>query len=368
MFKAQNLVDGSEINILATRWDGDLAQLRALGLQDQLVCPGCKRAVRVRVPRYRRRHFAHKHLQHCPHANASAELLEARAVLYHWLEQHTNRQVEIEKLLPDLAQPLDCWVESEHGRFAYLILPGNLHPEKRAMIKAALSKSAAQAHWLFLAPMLRMEEGRLDRIFLTTTEREFAQQTAYDQNQSGPDGQTLHYLDPQQQSLITYRGLICVHAPQLYQGRFEQHPLTEIKLSPFSGELFHPDEQARAERMQQLRQRRETEAARRTADRLETVQRFFKELAHSGTKAGNQDNQRRPNTSNEARPAGALESEQPDQTSQVAEDAGAIQQLQKLINKQAVCIFCGQLTNDYWYLNQADGTCKCRQCYRAGKH
>jgi hypothetical protein len=33
-----------------------------------------------------------------------------------------------------------------------------------------------------------------------------------------------------------------------------------------------------------------------------------------------------------------------------------------------VCVFCGKKTDDYWYLNRADHTCKCRDCYRQGKY
>jgi hypothetical protein len=30
------------------------------------------------------------------------------------------------------------------------------------------------------------------------------------------------------------------------------------------------------------------------------------------------------------------------------------------------CVFCGRETDDYWFLNRADNTCKCRDCYRQG--
>jgi hypothetical protein len=85
MYKALNLATQQDIIILSPAWTGRLPALRALDRQDLLVCPACRRPVRVRAGRTRRRHFAHKHLENCPYQSASPLLLEARAVLYEWL-------------------------------------------------------------------------------------------------------------------------------------------------------------------------------------------------------------------------------------------------------------------------------------------
>lgn len=256
--------------------------------------------------------------------------------------------MEIEKQVPGLDRPVDCWLEGEHGSFAYCILPGGLHPEKRAHWKDALENSAVQVHWLFLESMLRAEKGRLDRVFLTTTEREFAQQTTYDDNPAGPPGQSVHYLNPQSETLTSYRGLICVHTPQLYQGRYQHSALSKVGCSPFTGEFIHPGEQARLERMRQLRQRREEEEARKEQLRAEKVRRFFEgEKGARNTGTGDQG----------LGEAGMYEP-----------NNRAVTGRAQIMQAEAVCVFCGQITTDYWYLNRADGTCKCRECYRAGRH
>ena len=33
---------------------------------------------------------------------------------------------------------------------------------------------------------------------------------------------------------------------------------------------------------------------------------------------------------------------------------------------EAACVFCGQLTSDWWCLDRKTGRCKCRECLRQG--
>ena len=33
---------------------------------------------------------------------------------------------------------------------------------------------------------------------------------------------------------------------------------------------------------------------------------------------------------------------------------------------EAACVFCGQLTSDWWYLDRKSGRCKCRECLTQG--
>ena len=124
MFKALNKLDGSEIIILDPRWRARLSSLRDLDFQDALVCPHCEHPVRVRAGRYKRWHFAHKHLENCLIENEPPVLLQTRAILYEWLvEKFEPGSVTVEKRLEhnELPRHIDCWVNTRTQNFAYWI-------------------------------------------------------------------------------------------------------------------------------------------------------------------------------------------------------------------------------------------------------
>ena len=101
MYQVIHQPSGQEINILAVLWARQIDYLRSLDKKDALVCPACEQPVRVRAGKFKRHHFAHKHLENCPFQKESPELLQARAVLYHWLtEKFGTEAVSIEKQIP----------------------------------------------------------------------------------------------------------------------------------------------------------------------------------------------------------------------------------------------------------------------------
>lgn len=66
MFVALHTANGSRVTSIASDWDDRLRALRELAANGQLVCPGCKQLLWLRISRKRRRHFAHRHLADCP--------------------------------------------------------------------------------------------------------------------------------------------------------------------------------------------------------------------------------------------------------------------------------------------------------------
>lgn len=341
MFKAKHKSTGEEIVILDEQWNDQLNYLRSLARNNEIICPGCIQPVRVRAGRKRRRHFAHKHLQNCPYGYESPTLLNARAVLYDWLVDRFGEGVEIEKQIDSVALPrhVDCWVESEQGDFAYWIIEAGMKPKNRDSIKESFEKLEAQVHWVFVSEILREDEKRLNCIHLTTTEREFMGDSMFNEMkfESGlAKAKSLHYLDADTQTFTTYRKLHLVHAPQLYQGEKLSHPLSAVRVSYENGEFVHPGEEDALARLKIEKVRLEKEVQ----DQSKTLSEARRKLELSKEDVV---------VNAHLSPPGAND---PSQFNQL----------------EAVCIHCGQITTNYWYLNRKNNTCKCRECAELGKH
>lgn len=280
MYKALHLPSGQEIIILDPRWQQQIAHLRALDKRDALVCPGCQQAVRVRAGKVKRWHFAHKHLQNCPFERESPALLNARAVLYNWLvEKFDSESVTVEKSLDTLAFPrhVDCWVEKDDLIFAYWIFDRRVPPDERDRLKSAFQNVGVQVNWIFVLDLLRVDQDWMkDRLHLTTTERAFMQKSEFDQawqTHFEHLGSSLHYLDSDRETLLTYRNLSVVHMPQLYAGTRLEHPLADVLVSSLTGEFVHPGE---IDRLQKRRKEIEIQADA-AAKRLQKAQDFFRQ-------------------------------------------------------------------------------------------
>jgi hypothetical protein len=195
--------------------------------------------------------------------------------------------------------------------------------------------------WLFTASMLHPEEDSLEHLYLTTTEREFMRHTEYDeavQSSYASPGSSLHYLDSDHEVLITFRGLQVCHRPQLYTGHRHENPLSQVGLVPQAGGFIHPGEDERLGRYRTAIRAREREQQK-------TEQRINLKMAELFGKMKTQSDV----------PAGPSE--------------GCIHQIESPGEAGLPkCVFCGQATDNYWYLNRVDNTCKCRDCYRQGKY
>jgi Competence protein CoiA-like family len=341
MFKALHKPDGEEIVILDPRWRRQLDTLRRFDARDELLCQGCLQPVRVRAGDVKRWHFAHKHLQNCPFEFESPVLLQCRAILYEWLVLQLNENVvTLEKSL-SLPRPVDCWVSGPAGEAGYWIIENRMPPVERQSLAAGLAGICPHPIWVFTASMLHTEDDNPERPYLTTTEREFMRSTGYDavvQSVYGLPGASLHYLDSDQEKMITLRGLQVFHRPQLYSGYRYENPLSQVSRDPVDGGFIHPGE---AEQLGRFR----TAIRSREYERQKTEQRINLKMAEL---LGDLHTRPAPPARSSVEYQNQLDG---------AGEAG----LPK-------CIYCGQATDDYWYLSRADNTCKCRNCYREGRY
>jgi hypothetical protein len=197
---------------------------------------------------------------------------------------------------------------------------------------------------IFLAPMLREEKNHPGRAILTTTERAFAQATPYDavyQALDRPVGLTLHYLDLDEEALITLRDLHCVHVPQIFAGKKQRSLINQVIVHPQTGALSHPGEAEELEKLQNILRRRRGKIERAHAALGRVLDKML------------------PN------PDGLQASEKPAGI-HIASARLNIPRADGLMRERAVCQFCGQETEDWWYLDRKTGLCKCRACLHRG--
>lgn len=343
MYKCISAQGGDPILILSPPWRSRIAELRSLDRQDQLLCQGCRQPVRVRAGRTRRWHFAHKHLQNCPLETASPALLEARAVLYDWLAaQFDPQSVDMEVSVPgvDLPRPLDAWVAQGDLRFAYWIVDTRLQPQVRQQLQQAFAQLGIPVNLLFLHTMLRLDSKQSNVALLSTTEREFASHSPFDQlvgDITRPAGVSLHYLESKSRRLVTLRGLVCVHRPQFYQASVLESALEQAITIPERGEPAHPQELPRLVSLQRKQTHRQEKLEKARHKLGGALQRMLPGSASTSPAAPVMKPERQPVLPDE------------------------------LFAELAECVFCAQMTRDWWYLDKASGKCKCRNCLRLGR-
>lgn len=344
MFKSLNIQDDKEIVIIDPKWQQDLDRLRAMDRENILVCQGCREPVRVRAGQERRHHFAHKHRLSCSYSDESPALLDARAVLYEWLSGKFGEDVTIEKKVEEnyLFRPVDCWVARDNKIFAYWIIDTSLTPEKRENIKIGFNRLDVHVNFVFTVGLLRKLVDDNSRINLTTTEREFMQRSKYDEvHEVGSDtGKSLHYLDPQQRQIITFRGLKVVHLPQGYMGSEIRSELIATKVSPTNGEFVHSGEHDQWKQCQEEK---------------EAIERRRREIQEQQQKVIVSPPQIFSNQSPFITPATVKANK--------ADNEPSINDPQF---KEGVCIFCGDTTISWWYRDGKTGQCKCYNCKNQG--
>jgi len=351
MFQALNLQTHEAVNLLQARWKSALLQdLRLLDDADLLACPGCRQPVRVRAGTLRRWHFAHKHLANCPFERESPLLLEMRACLYDWLvAQFGEACVAIEYPLSGAPRPVDACVsfaQSTHIPFLYWIFDTRLPPGERQALQEAIQASGFNAHYLFTATLLRPDPRLSHHLHLTTTEREFLQQTTFDAIQYtdrlSPGG-TLHYLNTADEMLTTYRNLQLFHQPQMYAGFQLQHPWNAIQAHPENGELAHPGEMELLVRTQSAISRREHKIQRALAQ----LTRHPPVLTASAVEAAASE---------------AGDSESPIPPAELQRPIEEPPLLNRPFQRTCACERCGQITADWVRYNGKTGLCFCREC------
>lgn len=364
MYKSVDIRDGSDVVILDPKWLRAIESLRVLDHQDFLVCQGCNQPVRVRAGVERRPHFAHKHLLNCNYTDESPALRNARAVLYEWLVSKFGEKVTIEKRIAseEFFRPVDCWIEKDSKIFAYWIFDATLKPEKRHLLQNGFAKLDVCVNWIFVQQMLRTETNYPENLILTTTEREFAVRSEYDEiaEKGFSIGKTLHYLDADAHQITTLRGLRLFHEPQVYQGcRFASN-LEQVLVSPKTGEFVHAGEYER------LKQHRAEQAALEKR-RKEMEEKRSRNQLYQKPRAPFQ----RPIV---PAPVFPIIQEQntdltvaPDILPSLKDDTAKPVVSYYLPQQEGVCIFCGEITTDWWSYDGKTGQCKCRSCSKKGK-
>ncbi len=328
MYKVCHLPSGQEITILDPLWRAQLTYLRQLSTQDLLVCPGCEQPVTVRAGTVRQWHFAHKHLANCPYETQSPALLAARAVLYTFLRDQFLDAVSVEHLLEDagLPRPIDCWLLQNGQAFAYWIIDRRLPPEQRDSLLQAFRAQNIRVTWVFLADFLRGYGFQKERVDLTTTERAFLQQTAYDcawQTHYMDLGSTLHYFLTETRQLVTYRNLVVEHPPQRFIGVRLESALADVTFDQDTGGFVHSGETKRlADHLASVAVEKN-----RAVARVEKARRFLQ---------GDID-------SSADEPAHPAAAERP-------------------FGRAGVCRVCGVVTTDWVQFDGRDATCICRDC------
>jgi len=351
MFKSLDTQTLEEIIILDPNWnESTLGKLRTKSRDDHLACPVCKEPVHVRAGKKNRWHFAHKSLSDCPLKHESPNVLQARSLLYKWLKSKYSSRVTIEKHFPEtnLPRTLDCYVEvSENKKFGYWILEKGIR--SRFPIQSALSDLDLEITWICLSSMLRINEKRLKSVHLTPTERDFSYSSNYNDIYSSYD-ESLNYFDLDSCSVITLRGLRCVHAPQEYTFSVKlKDDLQEMLISPANGELVHKAEHQKLQEhyaaIQQEQQRQEEERQQQFERQNWLNEQIRKEAYKSkaplytapiGTTSNQQEHVEKP-------------------TATISSDYG----------EQYPCSVCGAITSNWTTLDLGTNTCVCsRECLR----
>lgn len=339
MLRAINRQSQQEIIILDAQWRGKEHRLRDLSGHDMLLCPQCKQPVIARMGQIKIWHFAHKHKADCTYSDESLSLLQARGLLYNWLCTKFSTGVTVEKQVSglNLPRPVDCWVETEAGPFAYWIIDRQIKPDERKYIWDSFQRHEIAVNFVFLINFLKEQpagntvNNALFYIDLSTTEREFMKHSVYGRSPAHISsdkiyiqGETLHYLDLEIEELTSFRGIQSTsHSYQRYLGEKHQHPLHEVQISPTTGEFVHPGEYER--RLEAK------EASASTTLSAHSAQGSGSESRHS------------PSPFKQPPPM----------------DSG--------IKPKGACIFCGQITNDWWSYDGKTETCKCNSCYKEGR-
>ena len=352
MYKCLSLETGEPILSLASQWRKNLKKLRTLADSDNLVCQGCKQPVRLKAGKTRRWHFAHKHLENCPFVTSSPTLIYARSVIYDWLvERYGEKCVDVEIYLPKLnfPRPVDLSLQTDQSNCLIWIIETRMKPSVRESLHESFASLGNPSFYIFLDEMHHPVPDQPGKIYLTTTERECAQTSDYDYLGHPidlPIGQSLHYLDPTSRILKSYRDLLCVHKPQVFSGRMHVERLDNIYLDLLRGTPVFPGE---GEKLKKLTLRREHRKEKVEGARKVLGEFMNRMLPDKDADRGYDEKRQTPNHHN-------LKSKL----------SSASAHSQSILVEAAICMLCGQTTNDWWYLDRATGLCKCRTCLKNG--
>lgn len=357
MFKSMDSITNRDVVILDPIWnDTTIGSLRVKSREDHLLCPTCKQPVRVRAGEKKRWHFAHKTLSDCPLAYESQTILQARSLLYKWLNSKLGDILTIEKHFPgsDLPRPIDCYYEtSAHHKIGYWILEKGLR--SRFPLQGTLNDLNIEIQWIFLSNMIRIDEEDSDSLHLCPTERDFAFTSQINQLYS-PYDQALNYLDVDSCKVTTFRGLHCVHLPQLYRFHAKlQNDLENVLVIKSTGELVHPGEY---EELKLLEERRRIEEQRKAVQKKRQQEELLKQQEIFRREQLIKQQEREAQQKERAAASNTLPRVPPEIRQPSASGTG-------YLRGPFRCVVCGKFTENWTTLDTKTNTCVCSiECLR----
>lgn len=336
MFRSIDKECGEEIIILDEKWhQGNIDQLRLKGRSKILHCPECQKPLTVKAGDQKRWHFAHQDLDDCPLRNESAMILQARSLLYKWLQSKFPDKVTIEKKIEECSfpRPVDCYVQLDNGaKIVYWILEAGIR--NRSELLWSINESNIQVQWVFLHRLLKEDEKNTDEFYFSPTERDFFNQSDYMKVYNGP---SIHYLNIETSDLKTLRGLYLVHSSQKYKcKKVLNGPLDEILISPKTGEFVYLGE------YEKLQEYRESQILRQL--KMETPIKSKDDFSFMESEIGISE--------------GSKEELTPiKQKSVPPRFKGG-----NILNEAVPCEICGKITKEWSTFNCGTRTCECREC------
>jgi len=239
MFVANDKELGVRVTSLAPAWNSKFVDLRAWVTSGRLVCPGCKQKLHFRAGDERRPHFAHRVLSDCPLSKMlSPEVLESKAQLYVWLAGKYPGKVEmdVDLQIPGWDRFADLVVRPDDNKtFAYWVFDRS--PRNRWGLLHGIPERVI-GHVVLTESTRKM--GTDDGLLLSACQRDFIGHSKYDERRGFGH---LHFFDIDARKVRLYRGLHCVHEPNVYRWRvFHESPLGEYLVCERSGEIVANDD------------------------------------------------------------------------------------------------------------------------------
>lgn len=253
MFKAHHKILGQDIVSLDPRLQQ--SQLYAWSNDHHLTCPECHTEVGFRAGTKRRPHFFHRALLDCTYQVEDPEVSAARAVLYSSLARKVaarQGEIDLEVQLPGAPKGdrIDVWVKlPNHPPIAYRIFKKGPRTSKLDEIITLTKSHGAIPRQLLTISRRTWEEGADEpRLVIPAYDRNLLFPRSWDQYHvrqlAQPLSRCLAYIDPQQETLVLYRGLW--HPPDCNPNFHEysqelQAPLQDLLMLK-DGEFIFPNE------------------------------------------------------------------------------------------------------------------------------
>lgn len=371
MFTARSIDTNAWITSIDPEWQGREEELRECARAGRVVCPGCGQLLHFRFQQQqkdevrRRPHFAHRAKSECPLENQSAEAMEAKALLYEWLQSKFPGDVVMDwpVEMAGWDRPADVYVKTGRKRpLAYWVFDRGVRDRCAFVQRVARHEDgfACQVVWTG-ATMAFHESGELK---LTPTQRDLMSHGDYD-NPHG--GGSLTFLDAGTGVITSFRGLHLTHSPNLHRWSLRREgTLSTAKVDPNSGEiLFQEDldalrdwkvEEQRRQEEEKLRQEKERQ---RKAEQEKKWAEAARRLQPLGELMGMPIKEpRSPTRTSEPSHSGHHSYPPPRPPEPSMEWAVLRQELE--------CERCGRVTTDWVSATPSGGTCVCRACMGRG--